>query len=461
MKEAKILIAILLLVVGLCSLTHIPMETRWYSAFMVFHFICVLLLIWSHRQLTPFFLFMCTFIFLFIGGRFWVTLVDPTFDRLMRGNFFCGKGFSIEEWIITLRYILMFLYTATIGYLLIDRGKQDLSTNERDLLRDYQNPIFSKFLNLFIMIVAIIVVSNIVPKLILAIESGQYVSLYLNSQNKPTQFGGGIWYAFMWFVFGITMVYGSYKQRLSILIIIALRMIILAYIGQRGGLGCFILFCIWYYYKDKQIRLLPLAIISVIGIALVWIGSYLSMRGDVAMLHGENVVHRFFFSEGVSLTVFLDSMRVTNYPIYAYWSDFLPGVGSLLAKFSSQPIYNYDYNFTHFLSYSLNPELYHNGWGLGWTLLSDLYVFSKGKMLLFALLSLLFGIICGAIERGGQYSTTCRIIVYACFINFVFLPRAGLESIIPLIVWMMFMFGAVAILFNLPIKLKKLKQTAQ
>ena len=116
MKEAKIIIAILLLIVGLTTLPHIPLIPRWYALFMVFHFICVLSLIWNHRQLTPFFLFMCTFTMLFIGGRFWVTLVDPDFDRLMRGNFYCSLGFTLDEWIITLRFILIFLYAATVSY---------------------------------------------------------------------------------------------------------------------------------------------------------------------------------------------------------------------------------------------------------------------------------------------------------------------------------------------------------
>lgn len=457
MKELRLIIAVLLLAVGLCTISYVPMTDWGYSLVMVLHFLCVLGLVWSTRRLTPFFLFMATFVFLFIGGRFWVILFDPEFDILTRGNFFYYQSFSPEGWKMTLRFVLTFLYSAVIGYNIVSREGEQTPTLPLEMSREKQQ-LFSIFLSMAICIVAVTTFMNVIPKLLTAIQGGGYLSLYNAAQNSQSQAGGGVFYALLWVFLGIIMVYGNHRQRLVMLIIVGLRMLILAYIGQRGGLGCFLLFCIWYKLKDRDIRLAPLMVIAAICLGLVWLISYLSLRSYVAGLEkGKNVIADLFFSQGVSLTAFYDSTLIDKYPTLAYWADIFPGVGSLANWFSSEPIHHYHYNFTHFMAYTLNEPLYSEGYALGWTLLSDLYVFAHGHILLFAFLSCLFGLLCGAVERGCQSSTICQIIVYTCFIHFVFLPRAGLESIIPLIIWIIFIFGIVAMTFHLSIRIKKLK----
>ena len=460
MKELRLIIAVLLLAVGLCTLSYVSMTDWGYSLFMISHFLCVLGLVWSTRRLTPFMLFMATFVFLFIGGRFWVILFNPEFDVLTRGNFFYAYSFSPEGWKMTLRFILTFLYSAVIGYNIVSREtEQQIPEFQQGMMNKEKQQLFSISLSMAICMAAVVTFMNIFPKLLVAIHGGGYLSLYSEAQNSHSQSGGGILYALVWFFFGIVMAYGNSRQRLIMLAIIGFRMLVLAYIGQRGGLGCFLLFCIWYKLKDRDIRLAPLMVIAAIGLGLVWLISYLSLRSSVAGLEKEgSVISDFFFSQGISLSVFFDSTLISHYPTLAYWADIFPGVGSIANGLSAEPIHPYDYNFSHYLAYTLNEPLYSEGCALGWTLLSDIYVFAHGHILLFAFLSCLFGLTCGAIERGCQTSTLCQVIVYTCFIQLVFLPRAGLESVIPMIIWIMFFFCIVKIMFNLPSRLRPAKE---
>ena len=72
---------------------------------------------------------------------------------------------------------------------------------------------------------------------------------------------------------------------------------------------------------------------------------------------------------------------------------------------------------------------------MGWTLLSDLYLYSDRTYAGFALLSALFGYICAYVEDKSRTSPLAATIVFAVFLNLAFLPRSGLYTIIPLIVW--------------------------
>lgn len=452
MKSVRVFIAIILMLVGLATVSFFSL-TAWQCAFvMAFHFMCVLGLVWKNSNLTPFFLFMATFVFLFIGGRFWVTLVDPNFDVLTRGNFFDWRPFTPKEWKYTLKCILLFIYLAGIGYMLIHSKQKDVKV-ERPTLPDRTS--FPNFLSAVLIVLGISIAITTLPRLVTAIHGGGYLSLYLGSQNSAAEAGSGIWNALLWVFFGIVMVYGNKNQRLVAIALISFKLLIFAFIGQRGALGCLFLFYIWYILKERQVKITSLIFVGIVGLIVIGISSALSIRGEGNTGELGVVLKRFLFAQGVSLSTFVDSTRVDAYPTLAYWSSIFPGVGSLASIFSETPIFASDYNFSHYLAYSLNREQYISGHGLGWTLMSDFYVFSHGKLFFYSLFSLIFGLVCGAVERGCYSSTICQIIVYTSFVNFVFLPRAGLDSILPMIVWIMIIFGVVQLYFKLPLRLKK------
>ena len=109
------------LATSLFMLWMIPMSEFGYSVLMCLNFIWVLYVIWKAEKLSPFFLFMATFTFLFIGGRFWAELVMPDEFMLRRGNFFNEHYIKDALWKQSLTYILLFIHLSTSGYLLYPR----------------------------------------------------------------------------------------------------------------------------------------------------------------------------------------------------------------------------------------------------------------------------------------------------------------------------------------------------
>ena len=318
MKIARIIIALVLLVVGLTTVPLFAATHQLCALVMCLHFLAVLVLVWSSNRLTPFFLFLAAFVFLFIGGRFWVTLIDPSWDVLTRGNFFDPNAFTHEEWLSTLRYILLFLYSSTIGYLLVNLWQISpckLLTNTD--LRQWN--LLPACLNVMLVINACYVVINSFLKLRLAVQDG-YLSLYLDTQNNAVQAGSGIGNALLWVFFGITMVYGSKYQRIAALVIISFKLVILALIGQRGAAGCLLLFYFWYFCKDKNIALWKMAGAGLLLFAFLWLVGSLSMRYDETKVLSLNAFKQFFFAQGVSLSTFVDSTRIHDYPFLAYLS---------------------------------------------------------------------------------------------------------------------------------------------
>ena len=101
-------------------------ETQ-YSLLMCTNFVYVLWKAWMISKLSPFFLFLCTFCLLFIGGHFWGNLFNHNLSILV-GSFMEPSVNSDSEWIKTLIYIVLFLYASLFGYERY-RNKHDLSTD--------------------------------------------------------------------------------------------------------------------------------------------------------------------------------------------------------------------------------------------------------------------------------------------------------------------------------------------
>jgi hypothetical protein len=143
----------------------------------------------------------------------------------------------------------------------------------------------------------------------------------------------------------------------------------------------------------------------------------------------------FFYQQGVSLTTFTSSQEIQSYPILPYFVSFIPGIASLVSLV--MPLSGEEASFSYYLACSLSPELFASGHGLGWTLLSDLYLYSGRTYTGFIILSVLFGAGCSLIEDKSRTSALASVIVAGVLMNFTFLPRAGLYTIIPLIVWIL------------------------
>ena len=430
-QQIHALISIAWLTISIFMLWLIPMSEFGYSVLMCLNFSWILYAVWKAEKLSPFFLFMATFIFLFIGGRFWAELVMPDEFILRRGNFFNEHYIRDSLWKQSLTFILLFLHLSTCGYLLYARkhkGQPYWSIKRTDMMS------IDIVLLLMFCILAPPTLYDVFNKLTTAAGGNGYLSIY-QEQSEKVSAGSGLIASILYVFVGIALVYGKRSTKILYLTLISIKALVFILIGQRAKFGSMLLFLLWYFLRNKKVNIVKIGIFA--GIALlVLVGvASLSIRqigatDSVSPLHA---MCKFFYQQGVSLTTFTSSQEIESYPILPYFVSFIPGIASLTSLVT--PLSGEEASFANYLACTLSPELFASGHGLGWTLLSDLYLYSGRTYTGFAVLSILFGLGCSLIEDRSRTSALASVIVTSVLMNFTFLPRAGLYTIIPLMVW--------------------------
>ena len=393
----------------------------------------ILFFIWHTQQFSAFFLFYITFIFLFIGGRFWGNILDRDLE-IQVGTFFHTSYLSNIEWKNTLLYVITFMYASTFGYLLNNKTsiKPKIGLNNKTEI--------NSILKIIGVLLGIITIYNSLALLKVAYSSSSYLSLYAG-QTEGFNAGGSLINTLLYVFFGFAMSFGnSYNQRLY-LIVFFVSAIISIMIGSRGALGAILLFSIWLYNQKKQINLLKLASIGALSLVILLFLASVSIRG--ADKEGQETILAalsvFFHQQGISLAVFAQSMDI-DYPIIPYFQSIIPGFSAIYSLITGTALESYEVSFNTYLSYYLNPTLYERGNGLGWTIMSDMYCYSQGNILIYTFLSLIFGYLSRYLENNRKNSLLCGAIYYAIFMRFLILPRASLSTICPLIIYVIIIF---------------------
>lgn len=424
------LISLFTLVVSITFIWLVPMSNLEYASLMCANFLMVLYFTWKTDRMSPFFFFLATFTFLFIGGRFWAELILPHHFSMRRGNFFDETKIADPLWFQSLTYILVFLYSATIAYINYPRKNKDKPTI---CYKRQERLSIDRFLMVVFWLLAPFVLYDVGSRLLVALTEG-YLSLYA-MQTENVAAGSGLVASMLYVFFGIAFVYGNHRTKKAFMLLMFAKAFVFILIGQRAKFGSLLLFFMWYYFRDKKVNVLKMALMVGVSLfLLIWLAS-ISLRygAGIDLTAPFQVLARFFYSQGVSLTTFTCSQKIDSYPALPYFVSFIPGMASIVSMFSAIP--PQDASFAHYLAYSLDEGLYNSGHGLGWTLLSDIYLYSGRTYILFALLSALFGSICARVEDKSKTSRFAAVVVFTVFLNLTFLPRAGLYTIIPLIVW--------------------------
>lgn len=431
-------ISLLILIVSIVLLWHIPFRNFGYAALMCINFLWILYIAWKSEHLSPFFFFLGTFVLLFIGGRFWAEILQPDHFSMRRGNFFDETRIEDGLWFQSLTYILLFLYCATLAYINYSRKNRDkpIICYERK-----ESLSIDRLLTFVFCVLAPFVVYDVIHRLVIALTSG-YLSLYaMQTQNVAA--GSGLIASMLYVFFGIALVYGNNRTKKAFLILMFIKAIVFIFIGQRAKFGSLLLFFLWYFLRNKKINIIRIGLLAGGSLfLLIWLAS-ISIRGEAAsgISMPANILSQFFYSQGVSLTTFTCSERIDHYPLLPYLVTFIPGVASIASMMGS--IEPYEVGFANYMAYTLDSGLYNSGHGLGWTLLSDLYLYSGRNYFLFTILSVLFGHICAKVEDKARTSPFVSVIVFTTFLNLTFLPRAGLYTIIPLIVWIWVVYSFI------------------
>ena len=221
--------------------------------------------------------------------------------------------------------------------------------------------------------------------------------------------------------------------------------------GGRGAFGAFLLFALWLSSTRWKINFKKLFIGGGIALFLLLFMSQMSKRSQDSGTEYDSITDMaglFIYSQGESLATFEKSREYT-YPAIAYVQSFIPGSSLIYAKLINPNLKNYESSFSLYLSQRMNAIRFLEGDGGGWTLISDLYLFSGRTWLGYIILSFLFGFLMAMLECKSKKDMLYRVVMFSIFLRLLTLPRTGLNYICPLIIYVMIYYYIFSHLYNL------------
>ncbi len=410
--------------------------------------ICV---IWqvSGKKLGIFIMFQLTFC-LFIGGRFFAYLLNPNLDiEIFEPTFFFDYTVSSERKIEIYSYVLLFVIFSILGYSSVRKRNGikpllNLSVGQTAVKN------ISKIGNILFPIFCICTIYSSLGMLVKAVSGGGYLVLYAGQSNEYAA-GGSFIPNLILFFFSFAFVYGNESLRRNYLILYLFNSIINLMIGTRGGIGALFLFVIWLYSLRHKINLVKLGLVILGALVLLLYLFSFSVRADeegagpFSLKTLMDAISIFLYTNGISLMVFDASRLIDTYPSVAYLQTFVPGATWLwgLMGNSLQP---QDFSFSYHMCYELNPSLFVSGSGLGWTILSDIYLFSFRCMPIFMLLSFIVGRLLGMLEVFSEKYRFYKYLTFYIFMTCMLIPRGG--GLIPLLIYGVFYLFLFQLIFS-------------
>lgn len=413
---------------------YLLIDYTWICALiMVVNFTTCVINCWniSLKRLQPFILFLFTF-GLFILGRFFTTLLGWESDW-WEPTFFSDYHIDNEDKIRILFFTLSFLSFISIGYIF---GKIKYPN------RFYNISINKHFINKilqysFIILSIITIISKI--QLFNKVLAGGYLELYLSNQNEEYS-GSNLLIILSYVFFGLAFGYGNAINRKFYLILFIFNACISILMGGRGSFGALLLVLLWLYSQNHKISMTKIALSccgSIIILLTVFSFSIRAGENATSTLTVYEIMMKFLYDQGISLMVFDASTIPNNYPLIAYFQSIFPGVSVIYSYLDNTALQPWDIAFSSYMCHYLNPDLFSSGLGLGWTAMSDVYLFSFRYIPLYLIISFFIGLILSWTEIGAKSSQMMKSILYCIIFQLLIFPRGGLNSIIPLIFYLL------------------------
>lgn len=240
---------------------------------------------------------------------------------------------------------------------------------------------------------------------------------------------------------GLAMSYGDKKNKRFYIGLFILSALIRIVIGGRGAFGAIMLVLLWMYCQNKKVSLKKISMyILEAGAILLFVASLSIRFAEIdESITPLDTVKFFLFDNGISLMVFDASRLIDDYPWQPYFQNFIPGFVRIVDLITGQSSLH-NATFASSLAYQLNPVLYYNGNGLGWTLMSDIYLYSAGNVIVFGILMAFFTYGLGMISDNMRNNGLVKTVAYCIATSLLLLPRDGLNSVVPLIYYSMFIW---------------------
>lgn len=428
-----------ILTTGLYTLIIYLLNNGWHSdsnvsLFYVLLATCSLFSCWfnSNKKLNLFLLYLFTF-HLFIGGRFFVCLFDHGLTPF-EPTFFYNYTVSAVRIVELMNYVYTFLYFIILGHYLSRMYplKKPIQFNSPYI---NQNSVAS-ISRFFYPILTVILLYQGIDSAISSFQNGYAAVDYsVSDVEYNVSIVGKFSPMLLVLLLAMTFAYAKNNNK-KYLMLYAMYGVVILVSGSRAAFGSILLLWLWIYSMKHQVSLLRIGLLTFGGLAILLIIFSLSARGaGFENFTLFDAIKIFLYDNGTSLMVFDTSRLIDDYPILPYFQTFIPGVSYLYSFVSGVTLYPQDISFEGHLCNTINPTLYSNGSGLGWTTLSDMYVYSKGNIILFSIFSAFLGSIIGCLEHWSKKSFFYIYIVIAVTPGVLMMSRGMLSALFVQIIY--------------------------
>lgn len=352
-------------------------------------------------------IFLLGFLVFFLG-RFVAFLLDSSlYDKLFCTEFifsYCSPSGDINFLIFLLNLILVAFSMAFLSKVNISRDFNHL---------DESNIFISK--NIICLIYLLFFFSLGISfyyrleSIALAI-SGGYMALYASqAESYETPF---VMLFSVLINCSLALLYSLRKSLNNKIFGLALGLYILNLLlgimtGSRALFISGLILLTWMIFRNRRIK--KIFYIAGIGICTLTLGAVnwlAGLSGARAFSESSNfleAVSETLYSQGITLMVFNSSIHTEGFPILGAIKTIIPGIQAIFPLFGLDKRHEFDWS--SYMTFTENKNAYQDGFGLGWSIYSDFYIFSLGFLPLFYLFIYLFGrLIINVSKNSGYYN---------------------------------------------------------
>ena len=184
--------------------------------------------------------------------------------------------------------------------------------------------------------------------------------------------------------------------------------------GSRAAFIGGLILLTWIIFRDKQVK--KIFYIAGIGICVLIVGvvNWLAgLSGARAFSESSNFLETLsetIYSQGITLMVFNSSVHTEGFPILGAVKTIIPGIQAIFPLFDINQRYEFDWG--SYMTFVENKNAYQEGFGLGWSIYSDFYIFSLGFLPLFYLFIYLFGRLIVILSKSSGYYNEGLIFIF-------------------------------------------------
>lgn len=386
-----------------------------------------------HRTIIQTYIFFLACTALFVSGRYIAHAMGFDLSILnMETNFFSVHrpdfviiDLNTKEALQLSTYIITCLFSIHAGYMFTIRKNQNIKPSNLEWTSTLKFPAIA------LSLVSVITFAVSFPEAYRIVHSDGYASMYQAAGDFTTRGSTAAQYGLL---LSLGLAIASRTKWLSwcVLGLLAIYYVANLKLGIRGGIMGFALLCIWIFHTQVR-RIDKIALVGVpilLGAILLY-----SALGPRNFHFGENTsvfLPWFIDNQGLTALYIYASTQIDAYPALAYFHSIIPAAPTVASIFGLSVPLDQLYFGQYLSKATMAGSAYQNGFGMGWSVLSDFYAYTLWVPGLYLVAAVGFG------AALSKLVNSVNPLVFGAhvmlFVKIMLLPRTGLYSIIPFVI---------------------------